>query len=71
MCVDIVEQKLEVAMAMGADHILKVDTKDSQKLANRIKDTIGVAPDISIECTGVESSTAAAIYVSVRPYLAV
>ena len=64
MCVDIVEQKLEVAKVMGADKIIKVDVKDSKKLANQIKDTMGVAPDIAIECTGVESSVATAIYVS-------
>ena len=52
-------------MAIGADHIIKVNTKDGQKLANEIKDTMGVAPDIAIECTGVESSVATAIYVSV------
>ena len=49
---------------MGADQVVKVDTKDSKKLANQIKDTIGAAPDIAIECTGVESSVATAIYVS-------
>ena len=65
MCVDIVEEKLEVAKLMGADHVVKVDTRDSQKLANQIKDTMAVAPDITIECTGVESSVAMAIYVSV------
>ena len=64
MCVDIVEQKLEVAKVMGADHVIKVDTKDSKKLANQIKDAMGVAPDVAIECTGVESSVATAIYVS-------
>ena len=64
VCVDIIEQKLEVAKVMGADQVLRVDTKDSEKLANQIKDTMGVAPDIAIECTGMESSTAAAIYVS-------
>lgn len=63
MCVDIVKQRLEVAKVMGADQVIKVDTKDSQKLANQIKDTMGVAPHITIECTGVESSVATAIYV--------
>ena len=64
LCVDIVEHKLEVAMVMGADQVIKVDTKDTKTLANQIKDAMGVAPDISIECTGVESSVATAIYVS-------
>ena len=48
---------------MGADHV-KVDTRDSQKLANHIKDAMGIAPYIAIECTGMESSVAMAIYVS-------
>ena len=51
---------------MGADHVIKVETKDSKKLANQIKDTMGVAPDITIRCPGVESSAAMAIYVSVE-----
>ena len=65
LCVDIVKQKLEVAMVMGADHVIQVNTKDGRKLANQIRDTMGVAPDIAIECTGVDSSVATAIYVSV------
>ena len=64
LCVDIVEQKLEVAKLLGADQVIKVDTKDSKRLANQIKDAMGVAPNVSIECTGVESSVATAIYVS-------
>ena len=31
---------------MGVDYVLKVNTKDSQKLANQIKDAMGVEPDI-------------------------
>ena len=69
LCVDIVEQKLEVAMAMGAEHVIKVNTRDARKLANQIKDTMGVAPDVAIECTGIESSVATAIYVSVYNYV--
>ena len=64
MYLDVIEQKLEVAKVIGADQVIKVDTKDSKKLANQIKDTMGVAPDIALECTGVESSVATAIYVS-------
>ncbi|XP_065900500.1 sorbitol dehydrogenase-like [Dysidea avara] len=59
---DLMEQRLEVAMAMGADQVVKVDTKDTQKLANHIRDTMGDAPDVSIECTGVEASITTAIY---------
>jgi len=60
-----VEQRLEVAMTMGADQVIKVDTKDTQKLANQIREKMGGAPNMSIECTGVEASIASAIYVSV------
>jgi len=60
-----VEQRLEVAMAMGADQVIKVDTKDTQKLANQIREKMGEAPNMSIECTGVEASVATAIYVGV------
>jgi len=60
-----VEERLEVAMAMGADQVVKVDTKDAQKLANQIREKMGGAPNMTIECTGVEASVATAIYVGV------
>ena len=50
-------------MEMGATYALKVTTKDSRALANQIADTLGCRPDRSIECSGAESSIAAAIYV--------
>ena len=60
---DIDEGRLKVAQAMGAKHTLKVTTKDSKLLATQIVNKLGCQPDQSIECCGVESSIAAAIYV--------
>ena len=50
---------------MGVDYVLKVNTRDSQKLANQIKDAMGVEPDIAIKCTGVKLTVVMAIYVSI------
>ena len=61
--VDIDEGRLKVAQAMGAKYTIKVTTKDSKVLAKQIVNTLGCQPDQSIECSGVESSIAAAIYV--------
>ena len=49
---------------MGADCTVLVDSKDSREMAKKITDTLGVAPDITIECSGAESSVQTAIYVS-------
>ncbi|KAL5457653.1 hypothetical protein EMCRGX_G034936 [Ephydatia muelleri] len=59
---DIDEGRLKVAQAMGAKYTIKVTTKDSKVLAKQIVNTLGCQPDQSIECSGVESSIAAAIY---------
>ena len=52
-------------MEMGATHTVKVTTRDSQALASEIAQTLGCRPEYSIECSGAESSIAAAIYVRV------
>lgn len=49
---------------MGATHTVKVNTRDGRVLANEIRTTLGCSPDQTLECSGVESSIATAIYVS-------
>ena len=53
---------------MGATFVTNVDTKDSKKMAQKIVEQMGHMPDISIECSGAESSIQTGIYVS-DPYL--
>lgn len=59
---DLVENRLQVAKELGADFILKVDPSASgEGLAKRVEEIMGVMPDISIECSGAESSLKLAI----------
>jgi hypothetical protein len=38
---------------------------DSQKTAERVVETLGASPNISIECSGAESSIQTTFYVSI------
>jgi len=59
---DLVEGRLEVAKQLGADYTIKVNPNDdTAKLAEQIKGYIGELVDITIECTGAESSLKLAI----------
>ena len=62
---DIDEGRLKVAMEMGATYTVKVTTRDSRALASEITRMLGCQPEHSIECSGAESSIAAAIYVCI------
>ena len=48
---------------MGADQIVVVDSRDARDVAAKIVDVMGAEPDITIECSGAESSIQSAIYV--------
>jgi L-iditol 2-dehydrogenase len=59
---DLVEGRLAVAKELGADHTIKVNpTDDPAQLAQQIKGFIGDLVDVTIECTGAESSLKLAI----------
>ena len=62
-CADISESRLEIAKKMGATFTVLVDSKDPRAIAKKITETFGQAPDITIECSGAESSIQTAIYV--------
>lgn len=55
---DIDQSKLDLAKKMGADQTFLIDTKnfDDKKFAENLQKEFGYPPDITIECTGVESS---------------
>ena len=54
---DITENRLEVAKSMGADFTYQVTRgKTAEEMAADIESLLGEKPDITIECSGVESS---------------
>ena len=63
MFVDVVENRLRTAKEMGAAYVMKVDTKDSKLMAQKLVEQVGSMVDITIECSGAESSVQTGIYV--------
>jgi len=59
---DLAENRLEMAKELGADFVLKIEPSTSgEDLAKIVQETLGKMPDISIECSGAESSIKLAI----------
>ncbi len=57
-----------MAKELGSDFQVTVKREDGpQQLAKSVEDALGVQPDITIECTGAESSIQTAIYVRDHP----
>jgi len=62
---DISEHRLAVAKELGADFTYKIEPKvDARTTANAIVQLSGGHPDVTIECSGAESSLQTGIYVS-------
>ncbi|KAG8001584.1 Sorbitol dehydrogenase [Nibea albiflora] len=60
---DLSTERLAMAKELGADFQLTVKRGDGpQQLAKTVEDMLGTQPQITIECTGVESSIQTAIY---------
>lgn len=53
---DIDENRLQVAKSMGADHTVLVKSGAVETLAQKIKEEMGEMPNITVECSGAESS---------------
>lgn len=63
VCVtDIDDHRLSIAKEMGATYVTKVDTKDSKLMAQKIVEQMGSMVDITIECSGAETSVQSSIY---------
>ena len=58
-----------MAEKLGADHTLRVDTRDAGEMARRVKKALGCKPDVSIECSGAEPSVQTGLYVSHLPLI--
>lgn len=64
---DLSPERLTMAKELGADFHLTVKRGDGpQQLAKTVEDMLGTQPQITIECTGAESSIQTAIYVCDR-----
>jgi len=62
---DISESRLQFAKQLGADHILAVElSREPRSNAEAIVALLGYQPDVTIECSGAESSLQTAVYVS-------
>lgn len=58
---DISQARLDFAKKVGANHILVADS-DPQKTAKQVEETLGSMPNVSIECSGAESSIQTTFY---------
>lgn len=61
---DIDENRLKFASKLGADHVLLIDSNDSKFNGERVVNLLGAMPDVTIECSGAESSIQLGIYVN-------
>jgi len=61
---DINHSRLDLAKKLGVDGVYLIDPKtfNDKEAAKTIVEEMGEAPDITIECSGVESSVSMAIY---------
>ncbi|KAK6173431.1 hypothetical protein SNE40_016883 [Patella caerulea] len=65
MITDIDEHRLNFAKKMGADHIFKIVDKDGDVVARKVSSILG-EPDVTLDCSGVDSSFILGIQVT-RP----
>ncbi|KAA0723316.1 Sorbitol dehydrogenase [Triplophysa tibetana] len=60
---DLSSDRLAMAKELGADFLLPVRKEDTpQELSKKVEEMLGCMPQITIECTGVQSSIQTAIY---------
>jgi len=59
---DIDEGRLKKAKEIGADFTVKVTSRNAIETAQKIEDTMGEKPDITIECSGAPPSIQTAVY---------
>ncbi|BFY97850.1 hypothetical protein BsWGS_00890 [Bradybaena similaris] len=59
---DIDDARLKVAKEIGADHVVKVTSRDAKATAQAVEQALGDKADISIECSGAAPSIQTAIY---------
>ena len=52
------------AKEVGADFVLQISKESPKEIASKVEDLLGCKPEVTIECSGVELSIQAGIYVS-------
>uniref|UniRef100_A0ACB8E4R1 Uncharacterized protein n=1 Tax=Sphaerodactylus townsendi TaxID=933632 RepID=A0ACB8E4R1_9SAUR len=60
--VDLSAPRLEKAKELGADFTVEIKKESPQELADRVKNTFGCMPEITMECSGAEASIQTAVY---------
>ena len=62
--VDITDSRLEFAKQLGAEFTMTVESSAEPRAnASAITNLLGCQPDLTIECSGAESSVHTAVYV--------
>ena len=61
---DISESRLNVAKCLGADFTVLVQKQSEQDISQAVFNALGAMSDVTIECSGAETSVRSAIYVS-------
>lgn len=62
---DIVQSRLDLAKSLGANHTLLIKKEDKEEdIVKTIHKTMGVEPEKSLDCSGVQSTVRVAILVS-------
>lgn len=62
---DLVQNRLNVAKDLGADYTVLVEKNDTDvTLVNKIVETLGQQPDISLDCSGAEICVRTAVQVN-------
>ena len=64
------EFRVAVAISAKADDTLLVGKEDSETLASKVADKLDAKSDVTIECSGAESSIRLAIFVIISETLA-
>ncbi|XP_007472535.1 sorbitol dehydrogenase isoform X3 [Monodelphis domestica] len=64
--IDVNSTRLEKAKECGANYIYQVKEESPREVASKVEDLLGQKPDVTIECSGVESSIQTSIYAT-RP----
>ncbi|XP_020029095.1 sorbitol dehydrogenase [Castor canadensis] len=59
---DLSAPRLSKAKEVGADFILQIAKESPKEVASKVEELLGCKPDVTIECTGVESSVQTGIY---------
>lgn len=61
---DLSAPRLEKAKELGADFTIQIKNESPKEMAEVVKSALGCMPDITVECSGVQASIQAGIYVS-------